>query len=116
MAVALSLPLDGLLVHLVDYNDKFLDAQTSCKLYMLSRLTLRLETCFKFTFPSRNDESSIVRQSRALNHVWNVILVTGRIEDGELFGISVELGSTDFNGFSFGFLFLGFVHNVSKPP
>ena len=116
MIIALLLPLDALFVHFIDDNDKFLDAQTSCKLNVLPRLTIILKASFEFTFPGRNNETTKVSKCRTLDHIRNVILVAWGIEDGELFRWSIELCSSYFDCLTLCFLFFGLVHHVSQPP
>lgn len=89
---------------------------------MLSRLSTSIESRFKFAFSRWDDLQSHKSESEHLshiktalwahqhrqiglrcttNHIRHEAFVTGRIEDGKMFLISLKVSSTNFNCFAF---------------
>lgn len=114
--VAILLPFNSRLVHLVDNNDELLDSETFGQVDMLAGLSFTLKSCFKLTLTGRDDQSTKVSERCTHNHIRHVVLVTRSVEYSALLGLCVEEGATHFNGFTLGLLFVRVVHHVSEPP
>ena len=80
-ALACLREVDGRVVHLVDGDDEDAHAERLGEQRVLARLAAAVEARLELALARRDDEDADVGLARARNHVGNVVLVAGRVED-----------------------------------
>jgi len=80
-------------VHFVDANDELLHAGRLGQDRVLARLAAAVETGLELTLAHRDDEAGHVGLRRTANHVWHEVLVPGRIQDGVVLLVCLEIAA-----------------------
>ena len=83
---------------------------------MFTSLAIFSKTNLILIFPCGNDKSSVICASCTHYHIRNIVFVTWGIKQSELFRFCLEIGTTDFNSFTFGLLYIRGVHEIGEPP
>lgn len=83
---------------------------------VLTGLSSTFESSLELSLTGRDDKTSIISETSSHDHVRNIVLMTGSIEDGELLGRGVKVGTTHLDGLTLGFFLIRVIHAVSEPP
>mmetsp|Transcript_25671 Transcript_25671/g.69411 ORF Transcript_25671/g.69411 Transcript_25671/m.69411 type:complete len:398 (+) Transcript_25671:429-1622(+) len=116
LLVALLAPLHRGVVHLVDGHQQQTHAERLGQERVLARLPAALEARLKLTLARGDDEHANVGLAGARNHVWHVVLVTGRVEDGVALLVRVKVRTAHLHRLALGALLLVCVHDVGEEP
>jgi hypothetical protein len=113
---AILTPLDCRLVHFVDDDDEFLNAETLCQMNVLTCLAFPIESGFEFTSSRADDETSKVGKTCSHDHVRHVVLMPRRIKHCILLRGRVKESTAHLDRLALGLFFLRVVHYIGEPP
>merc|ERR1712019_252812 len=85
-------------VHLVDTDDQLFDSEGKGEKSVLAGLTVLSDTGFKFTDTGSDNEDGAVSLRGTSNHVLDKVTMAGRINDGDLELVGLELPEGDIDG------------------
>jgi hypothetical protein len=116
MDVHVALTIPSGLIHLVDQDDQMTDTHAFGKESMFSGLSILFETTFELTLFGRNHQAADIGLTGTLNHIGDIILMSGRINNGVPFVFGLKECFADLHSLASCAFFLSLVHDVSQVP
>lgn len=116
LLIALLGPVDGRVVHLVDDNDELVDTLGLGQHGVLTGLTALLETGLVLTLTGGDDEDTDIGLGSTTNHVGDIGLVAGGIENGVLALVGLEETATNLDSLTLGTLLVGQIKSPREVP
>lgn len=116
LLVPLSRPVDSRVVHLVDNHDQLVDTLSLGEHGVLTGLAPLLETGLVLTLTGGDDENTNISLSRTTNHVGDIGLVAGRIENRVTALLGLEETSSYLDSLTLGTLLLGQIQSPGQIP